>query len=184
MFCLCYFGADFSDLTDWDLLTSFAFDLDFFGARAFVYFLTDLDFDFFVAFAPLALFAGLEDLVGEAAARDLAGEVFLEAVFSLAYSNSASSFLADCRPARLAPEAATADFFAVDWEAFLCDFLTGEADFLTGDGDFLVGDADLLDLGEALGYDFAGDDFLDADFCFFAVDFKGDFVGETLTSVC
>ena len=49
--------------------------------------------------------------------------------------------------------------------------MTGDADFRTGDGDFLVGDTDLLDLGEALDYDFAGDDFLEADFCFFAVDF-------------
>lgn len=171
MFCLYYFGADFSDFTDWDLLTSFAFDLDFFGAAAFVYFLTDLDFDFLEAFAPFALPAGLEDLAGEAETRDFAGDVFLEAVFSFTCSNSVSSFLADCLLARLAAEAATAGFFAVDWEGFLYDFLTGEADFLTGDGDFLVGDADLLDLGEVLDYDFAGDDFLEADFCFFAVDF-------------
>jgi hypothetical protein len=41
--------------------------LDFFGATAFVYFLTDLDFDFLEAFATFALPAGLEDLVGEAA---------------------------------------------------------------------------------------------------------------------
>ena len=88
--------------------------MDFFGAAAFVYFLTDLDFDFLEAFAPFDLSAGLEDLVGEAAARDLAGDVFFEAVFSFAYSNSASSFLADCLPALLAPEAATAEFFAVD----------------------------------------------------------------------
>ena len=114
MFCLYYFGADFSDFTDWDLLTSFAFDLDFFGATAFVYFLIDLDFDFLEAFAPFALLAGLEDLVGEAATWDLAGDVFLEAVFSLACSNSVSSFLADYLLARLAPDAATAGFFAVD----------------------------------------------------------------------
>ena len=171
MFCFYDFGTDFSDFTDQDLLTSFAFDLDFFGAAAFAYFLTDLDFDFLAPFKPFDLAGDLEDLVGEAATRDFAGDVLFEAVFSFAYSNSVSSFLADCLPVRLAPEAATAGFFAVDQEGFLYDFLTGDADFRTGDGDFLVGDTDLLDLGEALDYDFAGDDFLEADFCFFAVDF-------------
>ena len=72
---------------------------------------------------PFDLAGDLEDLVGEAATRDFAGDVLFEAVFSFAYSNSVSSFLADCLPARLAPEAATAGFFAVDWEGFLYDFL-------------------------------------------------------------
>ena len=119
IFCFYYFGADFSDFTDWDLLTSFAFDLDFFGAVALACFLVDLDFDCLEAFAPFAFLSGLEDLVGEAATRDLAGDVFLEAVFSFAYSNSVSSFLADCLLVRLAPEAATADFLAVVTEGFL-----------------------------------------------------------------
>ena len=85
-------------------------DLDFLGAGAFCYFLADLDFDFFEALVSLGLLA---DFVGDAATFDLAGDVFLEAVFSFNCSNSDSSFLAECLLALLVSDASTAGFLDV-----------------------------------------------------------------------
>ena len=144
--------------------------MDFFGAGAFFYFITDLDFERLEALVSFGLLAGLEGLVG-AANWDLAGEVFFEAVFSFTYSNSVSSFRAECLLGLKGAEASATGFFEVDFDGFLCDFLTGDADFLGGDADF----------GDALFWDLAGDTFL-LDFCFFAVDFSGDFFSEARTS--
>ena len=66
----------------------------------------------------LGLLADLADLVGDAAAFDFAGDVFLEAVFSFNYSNSDSSFLAECLLTLLVSNASTAGFF----EVVLADF--------------------------------------------------------------
>ena len=68
--------------------------MDFFGAEAFFYFITDFDFDLLEALVSFGLPVVLEALIGEAATRDLAGEVFFEADFSFIYSNSVSSFRA------------------------------------------------------------------------------------------